>query len=123
MDSSHSDIDLMLVSDSLTFGDTYLAFEAASKSLGRDVNPTILTAQDFAKRRQARRRRCLRVPCVLTQTVNRANGKKANLHKRLLGSDSGQLPNPGSILVRCIGRLLQRPHLGVPPLRRQQLRM
>lgn len=51
-DSARSDIDLMLVSDTLTFGDTYLALDAASKSLGREVNPTILTVQDFAKRRQ-----------------------------------------------------------------------
>ena len=51
-DSARSDIDLMLVSDTLTFGDTYLALDEASKSLGREVNPTILTVQDFAKRRQ-----------------------------------------------------------------------
>lgn len=50
-DTARSDIDVMLVSDTLTFGDTYLALDAASKSLGREVNPTILTVQDFAKRR------------------------------------------------------------------------
>lgn len=51
-DSARSDIDLMLVSDTLTFGDTYLALDEASKSLGREINPTILTVQDFARRRQ-----------------------------------------------------------------------
>lgn len=51
-DSARSDIDLMLVSDSLTFGDTYLALDEASKRLGREINPTILTVQDFARRRQ-----------------------------------------------------------------------
>lgn len=51
-DSARSDIDLMLVSDTLTFGDTYLALDEASKRLGREVNPTILTRQDFARRRQ-----------------------------------------------------------------------
>jgi predicted nucleotidyltransferase len=51
-DSARSDIDLMLVSDTLTFGDTYLALDEASKRLGREINPTILTVQDFAKRRQ-----------------------------------------------------------------------
>lgn len=51
-DSARSDIDLMLVSDTLTFGDTYLALEAASKSLGREINPTILTVEDFEKRRK-----------------------------------------------------------------------
>lgn len=51
-DSARSDIDLMLVSDTLTFGDTYLALDEASKRLGREVNPTIFTPQDFARRRQ-----------------------------------------------------------------------
>ena len=51
-DSARSDIDVMLVSDTLTFGDTFLALDAASRSLGREVNPTILTVQDFAQRRQ-----------------------------------------------------------------------
>lgn len=51
-DSARSDIDLMLVSDTLTFGDTYLALDEASKRLGREVNPTIFTVQDFARRRQ-----------------------------------------------------------------------
>lgn len=51
-DSARSDIDLMLVSDTLTFGDTYLALSEASKRLGREVNPTIFTLRDFARRRQ-----------------------------------------------------------------------
>ncbi|GAB3471152.1 hypothetical protein GCM10011496_29030 [Polaromonas eurypsychrophila] len=42
----------MLVSDTLTFGDTYLALAEAAKHLGREVNPTILTPLDFARRRQ-----------------------------------------------------------------------
>lgn len=49
-DTAGSDIDLMLVSDSLTFGDTILALQVASELLGRDVNPNIFTPQDFAKR-------------------------------------------------------------------------
>jgi hypothetical protein len=40
----------MLVSDTLTFGDTILALQAATKLLGREVNPNIFTPQDFAKR-------------------------------------------------------------------------
>ncbi len=51
-DAASSDIDLMLVSDTLSFGDTYLALAEAAKQLGREVNPTILTLQDFARRRQ-----------------------------------------------------------------------
>jgi predicted nucleotidyltransferase len=49
-DTASSDIDLMLVSDTLTFGDAILALQAATEELGRDVNPNIFTAQDFAKR-------------------------------------------------------------------------
>ena len=49
-DTATSDIDLMLVSDTLTFGDTILALQAATELLGREVNPNILTQQDFAKR-------------------------------------------------------------------------
>jgi len=49
-DTASSDIDLMLVSDTLTFGDTILALQAATKLLGREVNPNIFTPQDFAKR-------------------------------------------------------------------------
>ena len=49
-DTASSDIDLMLVSDTLTFSDTILALQAATESLGREVNPNIFTPQDFAKR-------------------------------------------------------------------------
>jgi len=49
-DTASSDIDLMLVSDTLTFGETILALQAATESLGREVNPNIFTPQDFAKR-------------------------------------------------------------------------
>jgi predicted nucleotidyltransferase len=49
-DTATSDIDLMLVSDTLTFGDTILKLQAATELLGREVNPNILTQQDFAKR-------------------------------------------------------------------------
>ena len=49
-DTASSDIDLMLVSDTLTFGDTMLALHAATESLGREVNPNIFTPQDFANR-------------------------------------------------------------------------
>ena len=49
-DTASSDIDLMLVSDTLTFGDTILALQAATELLGREVNPNIFTPKDFAKR-------------------------------------------------------------------------
>ncbi|MFM2276177.1 MAG: hypothetical protein RL211_2049 [Pseudomonadota bacterium] len=49
-DTASSDIDLMLVSDTLTFGDTILALQSVSALLGREVNPNIYTSHDFAKR-------------------------------------------------------------------------
>jgi len=49
-DTARSDIDLLLVSDTLTYGDTILALQDLSAQLGREVNPNIFTPQDFAKR-------------------------------------------------------------------------
>lgn len=49
-DSAASDIDLMLMSDSLSYADTFAALEVASAQLGRTVNPTIVTMQDLARR-------------------------------------------------------------------------
>lgn len=52
-DTAGSDIDLMVLSDDITYGDTFGALEAASSRLGRSVNPTILTSKEFAKRVKA----------------------------------------------------------------------
>ena len=49
-DTASSDIDLMLVSDTLTYVDAILALQAATAQLGREVNPNIFTPPDFAKR-------------------------------------------------------------------------
>jgi predicted nucleotidyltransferase len=49
-DSASSDIDLMIVSDDLTYADLYEALEAVSQQLGRKVNPTIFTPSELAKR-------------------------------------------------------------------------
>jgi predicted nucleotidyltransferase len=49
-DTAASDIDLMLVSDKLAYGDVFAALEATSERLGRTVNPTILSRKDLAKR-------------------------------------------------------------------------
>jgi predicted nucleotidyltransferase len=49
-DTASSDIDVMLVSDTLTFADVILALQAATEELGREVNPNIYMPQDFAKR-------------------------------------------------------------------------
>ena len=49
-DTAASDIDLMLISDTLTYADVYSALEATSGQLGRSVNPTIMSTKDLAKR-------------------------------------------------------------------------
>jgi hypothetical protein len=40
----------MIVSDTLTYGDVFGALERVSKSVGRNVNLTVYTAAEFAKR-------------------------------------------------------------------------
>jgi len=53
-DTARSDIDLMIISDRLTYGDVYPALESARKTVGRQVNPTIYTRSEFKKRLKAR---------------------------------------------------------------------
>lgn len=49
-DTAHSDIDLMIVSDTLEYADLYAALEQAATALGRTINPTIYTQEELAKR-------------------------------------------------------------------------
>ena len=49
-DTAASDIDLMVVSDMLSYGDLFAALEEASQRMGRPVNPTILSRKELAKR-------------------------------------------------------------------------
>lgn len=49
-DTAHSDIDLMVISDTLEYADLYAAMEQAATILGRTINPTIYTRQELAKR-------------------------------------------------------------------------
>jgi predicted nucleotidyltransferase len=51
-DTAQSDVDVMIVSDTLGYGDVFSALEAATVSLGRKVNPTLYTPVDLAKRVQ-----------------------------------------------------------------------
>lgn len=51
-DTAHSDIDLMLISDTLEYADLYAALEQAATILGRTINPTIYTRKELAKRRE-----------------------------------------------------------------------
>ena len=49
-DTAASDIDLMVVSGSLTYADIFAALEEASARLGRKVNPTVYSPQELTKR-------------------------------------------------------------------------
>lgn len=49
-DTAKSDIDLMVVSGSLTYADLFAALEAASGRLGRKVNPTVYSPQELTRR-------------------------------------------------------------------------
>lgn len=60
-DTSTSDIDLMVISDTLAYGDIFSALEQASATLGRSINPTVYTRAELAKRRAARNAFVVRV--------------------------------------------------------------
>ncbi len=49
-DQAASDIDLMIISDSLTYGEVFGALERVTRTVGRKVNPTVYTAAEFSKR-------------------------------------------------------------------------
>ncbi len=49
-DHSGSDIDLMVISDTLTYGEVFGALERAAKAVGRPLNPTVYTVAEFSKR-------------------------------------------------------------------------
>ena len=51
-DTAASDGDLLVVSDTLGYGDVFGALEGASQSLGRTVNPALYTNADFRARLQ-----------------------------------------------------------------------
>ncbi|RBW48593.1 transcriptional regulator [Marinobacter sp. F3R11] len=50
-DHANSDIDLMLVSDSLTLEEVFEALEPAEAKLSRTINPTLYKQEEFEKRR------------------------------------------------------------------------
>lgn len=52
-DTAKSDIDLMVVSDSLSYADLFAVLEKATERLGRTVNPTVYSRQELNKRVRA----------------------------------------------------------------------
>ena len=49
-DTTASDIDLMLISDTLGYADVFAVLEDVGARLGRPVNPTLMTRKELAKR-------------------------------------------------------------------------
>ena len=49
-DTAKSDIDLMVVSDSLSYADLFSVLEEATQRLGRTVNPTVYSRKELDKR-------------------------------------------------------------------------
>lgn len=60
-DTASSDIDLMLLSDELTYGEVFSALETVGNTFGRPVNPAILTRQEFGRRLAAQESFLIRV--------------------------------------------------------------
>ncbi len=50
-DRADSDVDVLVISDALSYGDVLAALEPAEAKLGRKVNPAIYTAEEWRKRR------------------------------------------------------------------------
>lgn len=49
-DTAHSDVDVMIVSPTLAYGEVFGALENATQTLGRKVNPTLYSPLEWAKR-------------------------------------------------------------------------
>lgn len=49
-DTAQSDVDLMIISDHVTYADIFRALESTSVSLGRKINPTVYNPKEFEKR-------------------------------------------------------------------------
>jgi predicted nucleotidyltransferase len=51
-DSASSDIDLMVIAEGLTYSDLFEVFAVAEEALGRKINPTLYTAEEFLEKRR-----------------------------------------------------------------------
>lgn len=76
-DTAHSDVDLLVVSPSLGYGELFGALEAATQTLGRTINPTLYTPEDISKRIQ---QDSAFVTRVLQQPTIWLIGKQEQLH-------------------------------------------
>ena len=49
-DTARSDIDLMVITDSLAYSELYRTLEPLSRTLGRRINPTVYSREELARR-------------------------------------------------------------------------
>ena len=50
VDTAESDVDMMVITDQLTYAELFSALETGSTQLARPVNPTIYTSDEFTRR-------------------------------------------------------------------------
>jgi predicted nucleotidyltransferase len=60
-ESATSDVDLMVISDDLTYADLFKILDRASRRLGRSINPTVYSPSELAKRVRERKSFIVRV--------------------------------------------------------------
>jgi predicted nucleotidyltransferase len=53
-DTARSDVDLMILSDSLTYPETYMALRDVEKRLGRTINPNVMSIRDWYRKLAAK---------------------------------------------------------------------
>lgn len=49
-DTAQSDVDLLVVSDTMGYGEVFAALESASQTVGRTINPALYSVADFRSR-------------------------------------------------------------------------
>ena len=52
-DTAASDIDVLILTNALTYAEVFEVLESAHQTLGRTINPTLLSRQQFKKRMKA----------------------------------------------------------------------
>lgn len=52
-DTAHSDIDLMLISDNLTYADLFKLLEEAQTHLGRSIHPTFYSLSEWKRKKES----------------------------------------------------------------------
>jgi len=53
-EQAHSDVDLLVLSDTIAYGELFSLLEHAASELGRRVNPTLYTTAEFRRRRRGK---------------------------------------------------------------------